>query len=204
MKNSYLLKSINNPKVYEVFRNLDRAYFIDTEHKKYSHYDIPLPIGYGQTISQPSLVAKMIDVLDVHEEHKVLEIGTGSGYQTAFLSQLAKHVYTVELISELAQKAQERLKTAGYLNISYKIGDGSEGWVEYAPYDRIIASAAAREVPLPLIDQLSNNGRLLIPIGERFSQDLVLIVKDSEGKISKHVIDKVVFVEFVGKYGWST
>lgn len=196
-------EDINNPKVYSVFLELDRSYFIDTEHKKYSDYDIPLSIGYGQTISQPSLVAQMIDILNVNDTHRVLEIGTGSGYQTAFLAQLAKHVYTVEVIGELAHKAKDKLDSAGYVNISFKVGDGSEGWAEYAPFDRIIVSAASREVPPQLIKQLANNGSMIIPVGDMSSQSLLLINKDYKGEARREEIEKVRFVEFVGKYGWN-
>lgn len=203
MPNDEFIKSISNPKVYQVFRDLDRAYFINSEHKQYADYDVPLSIGYGQTISQPSLVALMIDWLRIEDYHKILEIGTGSGYQTAFLSKLAKYVYTVEVIEVLSQTARQSLKKAGLKNISYKVGDGSQGWEEYAPYDRIIASAASREVPPPLLDQLAINGRLIIPVGEKGVQDLLLVVKESNGHINKQVLDKVMFVEFVGQYGWS-
>ncbi len=193
---------IPSTRVCEIFKGLDRSYFIDDEQKMYSDYDVPLPIGCGQTISQPSLVAQMIDILDVDSSHKALEIGTGSGYQTAFLSRLAGHVYTVEVIDELAERAREKLQTAGYSNIFYKIGDGSKGWANHAPYDRIIASAASSIIPPPLIEQLADDGRMLIPVGEKGLQDLVLLIKDSQGKVTQQVIEKVRFVEFTGEFGW--
>ena len=144
----------------------------------------------------------MIDYLDVKKEHKVLEIGTGSGYQTAFLACIATHIYTVELVEELAESARKKLVMAGYGNISYKIGDGSKGWAENAPYDRIIVSAASSDVPEPLINQLNTNGKIVIPIGKQESQDLLIVWKDKKGIIKKESMEKVRFVEFKGKYGW--
>ncbi|MDO8686339.1 MAG: protein-L-isoaspartate(D-aspartate) O-methyltransferase, partial [Clostridiales bacterium] len=145
-----------NVELYKFYSNLDRSLFIDDEHSKpYAHYDSALPIEYGQTISQPSLVYSMTNYLDLKKTHHVLEIGTGSGYQTAFLSEFAAEVYTVERISKLAERAKERLQKLGYRNIHYKTGDGSEGWVGYSPYDRIIVTAAAGRIPLPLLKQLA-------------------------------------------------
>lgn len=198
---SYIFK---NKAVYDVLSTLDRSPFIDTDEKKYSNYDAALSIGYGQTISQPSLVALMIDLLDVKANHTILEIGTGSGYQTAFLAQLAGRVYTIEVIKELSNTAEGKLRRIGYANIFFKVGDGSEGWLEKAPYDRIIVSAAAGEIPPALIEQLSLGGKMIIPVGEKGGQDLILVSKDINGVVVKKSVEKVRFVEFVGKYGWKS
>ncbi len=186
-------------KIIEFQNKLDRSYFMD-KNKKYADIDSPFPIGHGQTISQPSLVLNMTIMLELNKNSKVLEIGTGSGYQTAILSKFSKEVYTVERIEPLLKKAKERLKNADYDNIHYKLDDGSSGWEEYAPYDRIIATAAASKVPNELIDQLAPEGRMIIPVGPRYLQDLLLIKKDSKGKITEEVIEKVRFVPLVGKY----
>jgi len=184
------------------FKSLNRAFFIDNEYKSMAQEDLPLPIGYDQTISQPSLVFDMTVMLDVENAESVLEIGTGSGYQTAFLAKFAKKVYTVELIEELSRKAQERLKELGFGNIRFKIGDGSEGWKEYAPYDRIIVTAGSRVIPDELVEQLKNGGKMVIPVGNEYEQELLLIEKDLVGKLSITPKYRVRFVEFKGKYGW--
>ena len=181
---------------------LDRSYFIDNEYKEYADGDSPLPIGHGQTISQPSLVWMMTHLLDLDEHCKVLEIGTGSGYQTVFLAQFSKVVYTVERIGEFTAKAKKRLGELGYANIHYKVGDGSMGWEEYAPYDRIMVTAASQKPPVELIDQLAPGGKMIIPIGLRRNQELQLITKDMRGKVKAESRDRVRFVELRGKYGW--
>jgi protein-L-isoaspartate(D-aspartate) O-methyltransferase len=186
----------------DFFSKLDRKEFLTDEVKMLSDLDCPLSIGFGQTISQPTLVLEMTILLDLDESHRVLEIGTGSGYQTAFLANFAKEIYTVELYEELSMRAQEVLNNLKYDNIHFKIGDGSVGWEEYAPYDRIIVTAAAGKMPSKLIDQLSPGGKLMIPVGSPFSQELLLIEKDERGNITKKVLNHVRFVEFVGEYGW--
>lgn len=188
--------------VYEFYENLDRSIFIDNEYKEYADYNSPLPIGYEQTISQPSLVCEMTMILGIDKNKKVLEIGTGSGYQTAFLANFAKEVYTVERIEELSEKAQIRLKDLGYNNVKFKIGDGSKGWNEYAPFDRIIVTAGAGAMPQELIMQLDSYGRLLVPVGKRGSQKLMLVQKDMHGNVKETSLGKVTFVELKGDYGW--
>lgn len=183
-------------------KELDRSLFLDEEYKALAKKDGPLPIGFEQTISQPSLVLEMTRLLAPDKESKVLEIGTGSGYQTAFLAEFAGQVYSIERFEELSKKAQERLASLGYENIFYKIGDGSEGWPDQAPFDRIIVTAAAGKEPIDLLEQLAENGKLLAPIGPPNSQELLLFTKDQEGKISKENHGRVRFVEMVGKYGW--
>ncbi len=184
-------------------QQLDRSKFVLEDDKKIAHYDTPLPIGYNQTISQPSLVLKMSLLLDLNKEHHVLEIGTGSGYQTAILSHFTKHVYTIELIPELSRQAKKRLKEMNFTNISFFISDGSIGLKKHAPFDRIIVTAASKEIPQELIEQLDNNGIMIIPIGPPELQDLKLLKKDEQGNITIQSITPVRFVEFKGKYGWS-
>lgn len=191
--------------LFKFYTRLDRSLFIDNEDSKaYAQYDSALPIECGQTISQPSLVYRMTLNLDLSKEHKVLEIGTGSGYQTAFLSKFAGKVYTVERIPCLAERAKERLHNLGYGNIYYKSGDGSQGWPEHSPYDRIIVTAAAGKIPEALIDQLAMGGRMIIPVGARGCQDLLLIEKDISGALKEHNLGAVVFVELKGSCGWDS
>lgn len=184
-----------SPRVMEALGQVPREQFVPTMIRKSAFENGPLPIGQGQTISQPYMVALMTELLDVHKHHKVLEIGTGSGYQSAVLSLLCAELYSVELIPMLSQQAEQRLKQLGYNNIKTFIGDGYRGLPEYAPYDRIMVTAAANHVPDDLIDQLRPNSRLVIPIGEPYShQELVLIRKDTNGGISRKSILPVAFV----------
>lgn len=194
---------MNEAKLREFYQNLDRSVFIDNELKEYAKEDSPLPIGYEQTISQPSLVLEMTRLLSLDKNCKVLEIGTGSGYQTAFLAEFAEAVYTVERIPELLEKAKVRLGLLGYINIHFNVADGSTGWRENEPYDRIIVTAAAEEIPEELINQLKSGGRMIIPVGPQGSQSLTLITKDHQGETRSEKIFSVVFVELKGRYGWS-
>jgi protein-L-isoaspartate(D-aspartate) O-methyltransferase len=186
----------------DVYRKLDRSHFLDGSCKSLAEYDGPLPIGFGQTISQPTLVVEMTAQLDPDPDSRVLEIGTGSGYQTALLAPFCKAVYTVERVPELGEKAKQRLLALGYNNIHFRIGDGSLGWPEEAPFDRIIVTAAASIVPPTLVDQLAPNGRMVIPVGPAGWQDLMLVTKSKAGRVFERVIEKVTFVELVGLYGW--
>lgn len=189
--------------LFKFYSNLDRSLFIENESSRiYAKCDSALPIECGQTISQPSLVYSMTSHLDLDKNHKVLEIGTGSGYQTAFLSEFSKKVYTVERIPELAEKAKKRLRSLGFENIEYHIGDGSLGWPENAPYDRIMVTAAAGRIPQPLIAQLAPGGKMIIPVGEPGFQELLLIEKDGSGTITEKNLGNVIFVELKGDYGW--
>ena len=188
--------------VMDFYNKLDRAFFMTNEYKKRAREDIPFPIGFGQTISQPSLVMQMTIWLELEKTHKVLEIGTGSGYQTALLAEFAGQVYTIERIKQLSEKAQARLNELGVANVHYKIGDGSAGWDEYAPYERIITTAAAGSMPDKLLEQLSPGGIAIMPIGPPLVQDLMRISKNMEGTIETTVLESVKFVELVGQYGW--
>lgn len=185
--------------IKKYFNRLDRSFFMDN-HKESASLDQAVPIGHGQTISQPSLVLKMTMALDLQPDSVVLEIGTGSGFQTALLAAFSKYVFTMERMEPLYHRAKERLTEAGYQNISFKLDDGSLGWKEKAPFDRIMVTAAASKIPDELLEQLKNGGKMLIPVGSRFSQDLMLVEKNAEGVITSSFIDRVVFVRLQGKY----
>lgn len=193
---------MNTEALIQFFQNLDRSYFLESDLKPVAVFDTPLPIGYDQTISQPSLVLEMTKLLNPRADSRVLEIGTGSGYQTALLAEFSKEVYTIERISELSIKAKERLDALGYTNIYYTIKDGSEGLKEHAPYDRIIVTAAAGKIPEELLDQLAPKGIMIVPVGESGVQDLKKFTKDDTGQIHETSILAVRFVEMKGKYGW--
>jgi protein-L-isoaspartate(D-aspartate) O-methyltransferase len=184
-----------DPRVMAVMGQVPRKQFVPDEMHDAAYDNGPLPIGHGQTISQPYIVALMTDLLQLGPDDRVLEIGTGSGYQTAILSCLAKAVYTVELIPELGEIATGKLTALNYTNIDYRIGNGYAGWPEHAPYDAIIVTAAAPEVPPALIEQLKPGGRLVIPVGWQYMpQELMLIEKDTQNVIHSRGILGVAFV----------
>jgi protein-L-isoaspartate(D-aspartate) O-methyltransferase len=189
-------------KLKEYYNQLDRAFFIDNENKSLACLDRALPIGYGQTISQPTLVLLMTELLSPEPDSRVLEIGTGSGYQTALLAKFSGSVVTVERIRALSEKAEEKLLALGFCNIEFQVGDGSAGCPEKVPFDRIMVTAAAGKVPDELVAQLKPCGRMIVPVGARYVQDLLLITKDETGKVRQTSIEKVIFVELKGKYGW--
>lgn len=186
----------NRQRLNRAYLKLDRKDFIDDFHA-YASKDRPLPIGQGQTISQPSLVLKMSEMLDINAQDKVLELGTGSGFQTALLAEVGHKIYTVERIESLLTKAKHRLKNLGYTNIEYRLGDGHMGWDEYAPYDRIMVTAAAKTVPKSLMNQLALGGKMMIPVDNDRAQDLLLVEKSRSGEIQKTMIEKVRFVPLV-------
>ncbi len=172
-----------------------RHEFVPDRQEPYAYVNGPLPIGYGQTISQPYIVALMTDLLRLEPHHVVLEIGTGSGYQTAVLSLLARQVYSIEVVPPLAEQAAERLKRLDYRNVEVRAGDGAEGWPEHAPFDAIIVTAASPAVPPALVEQLKPGGRMTIPIGrEHRTQTLTLIEKDDKGRVHERAIIPVAFV----------
>ncbi|MEQ8174477.1 MAG: protein-L-isoaspartate(D-aspartate) O-methyltransferase [Syntrophomonadaceae bacterium] len=191
-------------KIIHFFNNLDRSFFIDNENRDLAQQDRALPIGYGQTISQPSLVLSMTLQLDLNDQCRVLEIGTGSGYQTVLLAEFSGEVYTVERIAQLSLKAQKRIEQMAYDNVHFLTGDGSQGWPEHQPYDRIIVTAAAGRLPGPLIVQLACGGKMVIPVGPPGNQELLLIEKLEDNTVSCYSIGLVSFVEFRGSYGWNT
>lgn len=196
---------IRSKRVAEAMMRVPREEFVPEEYRGYSYSDTPLPIGYGQTISAPHMVALMTDFLDPQPGQRVLEVGTGSGYQAAVIAEIVGsegHVWTVERIPQLAEFALSNIRRAGYLDrVSIVVGDGSEGFEPAAPYDRIIVTAAAPEVPRPMLDQLKDGGRLVIPVGDMWLQVLRVVIKEGS-KIRQETSIPCVFVPLVGKYGF--
>lgn len=195
-------RGIKNQRVLDAFGKIERHKFIPEDARTSAYADFPVPIGEAQTISQPYIVALMAEYLDLRGEEKVLEIGTGSGYQTAILAELAKEVYTIERFETLSLMAQKLLKDLGYTNIKTQVSDGTLGWQEAAPFERIIIAAATPTVPSPLIEQLKEQGKLIVPLGERFSQTLTLVQKKQD-KLEYKSLCACVFVPLVGKYGYN-
>ena len=191
-------EGIKDKRVLEAMAEVPRHEFVPDNLRRYAYENRPLPIGFGQTISQPYIVALMTELLRVDKDDVVLEIGTGSGYQAAVLSKLVKKVYTIEIIKELGEAAKERLRKLGYKNVEVKIGDGYYGWKEHAPYDAIIVTCAARHVPPPLLEQLKPGGRMCIPVGSFMYQNLILIEKTKDGKIKQRSVIPVMFVPMLG------
>jgi len=194
-------RGIKEKRILDAFYKVERHKFIPEELRGSAYADFPVPIGEGQTISQPYIVALMTEYLALTGEEKVLEIGTGSGYQAAILAELAQEVYTIERFSNLAEKARSVFKELGYVNVKVKVQDGTLGWQEEAPFDRIIITAASPRIPLPLSEQLKENGRLVLPLGDGFAQVLTLVEKKKE-KLELSQICGCVFVPLVGKYGY--
>jgi len=199
IKNQIQSRGITDKKTLEAIESVPRHLFVPDEYRDRAYDDGPLPIGYGQTISQPYIVAYMTELLNVGPDDIVLEIGTGSGYQAAVLSRIVKKVYTVEIIEELGLAAKERLKALNYNNVEVKIGDGYYGWEEHAPYDGIIVTAAAEFIPPPLIEQLKDNCNMIIPVGSPFNIQNLMLVKKSGGKITTKSLIPVRFVPLTRK-----
>ncbi len=188
-------KAALSSRVIDVLGTVPRDQFVPLELQPYAYLNRPLPVGYGKTISQPFIVALMTDLLDLQPDDSVLEIGAGVGYQAAILSRLAKKVYSIELIEELARDAERRLKRLKYQNIEIRIGNGYYGWPEHAPFDKIIVTAAPDLVPAPLITQLKPGGKMVIPTGIPDQQQLVLLEKARDGKLTTREILQVRFSE---------
>lgn len=194
-------RGVRDRDVIQAMMSVPRHQFVPEKKVSMAYDDTPLPIGYGQTISQPYIVAYMTEILDLDEESIVLEIGTGSGYQAAILSTIVKEVYTIEIIPELAESASLRLGKLGYKNVSVKSGDGYYGWPEHMPFDAIIVTAAAGHIPPPLLKQLKKGGRMVIPVGGHFMvQSLVLVEKDKVRGITTRNLMSVRFVPLTGKH----
>jgi len=193
-------RAVNDPNVLKAMRTVPRHAFIPPDWQRYAYADYPLPIGQEQTISQPYIVAFMTDALRLRPEHKVLEIGTGSGYQAAVCAEIVREVYTIEIVKELAKSAKERLKKLGYPNVFVRAGDGFFGWPDKGPFDAIIGTAAAGRVPPLLLEQLKPGGRMILPVEGSFGfQYLVVITKDKKGNISKKNVMPVRFVPMTGE-----
>jgi protein-L-isoaspartate(D-aspartate) O-methyltransferase len=194
-------RGIDDFKVLQAFREVPREIFVSDDLKEYAYQDSPLSIGSGQTISQPYIVALMTQLLEIKAGEKILEIGTGSGYQAAILLNIGAKVFGVERCPDLAKKAKEKNNFLGY-TIKLKIGDGTLGWSEFAPYDKIIVTAAAPKVPQNLLEQLAVGGRLVIPVGSRFSQELTVIAKKGKDEFRSKAVCGCVFVPLIGEEGW--
>lgn len=198
---TYLEKEALDPRIMEAMNTVPRHVLVPRKQRSNAYRNRPLPIGYGQTISQPYIVAIMTDLLNPQPEHRVLEVGTGSGYQAAILSRLVRQVYTIEIIEALGKRARRDLTKLGYNNIQVRIGDGYYGWKQHAPFDGIVVTAAASHIPPPLIEQLKPGGRMIIPVGSRFLvQQLLLVVKDEEGNATTRQILPVRFVPLTGSH----
>jgi protein-L-isoaspartate(D-aspartate) O-methyltransferase len=194
-------RGVTDERVLDAMRTVPRERFVPADQLDHAYDDNPLPIGHGQTISQPYIVAHMTEVLGVSSAHNVLEVGTGSGYQAAVLGRLAREVYTIEIVSELARGAAATLKDLGYANVHVKDGDGFAGWPEHAPFDRIMVTAAPDEIPQPLLDQLAPRGRLVIPVGEQGATQWMTVVEKSERGLVERRTIPVQFVPFTRKPG---
>ncbi len=194
-------RGITEPAVLAAFRSVPRHEFVPADFARQAYADHPIPIGEEQTISQPYIVALMVSQLGLQGHERVLEIGTGSGYQTAILSQLALEVYSVERLSGLLRQAEDRLGRLGYTNIHLSPGNGTLGWIEHAPYEAIIVSAAAPDVPPALLDQLADGGRMVLPVGASDGQVLVKVEK-RPGQIRQTQIGGCLFVPLIGEQGW--
>ncbi len=200
VKQQIVDRGIKDTKVIAAMKDVDRHVYVPKNYRDMAYSDRPLPIGNGQTISQPYIVALMTELLELEEGEKVLEIGTGSGYQAAVLSHITSEVYSIEIIEELAEQAKDNLQKQGYDSIKLKIGDGYKGWEEYAPFDAIIVTCAPSDIPEPLKEQLAEGGRMVIPIGDKFIQELVLFEKKN-GELEKQEISSVRFVPMLDGSG---
>ena len=196
-------RGVKDQRLLAAMRRVPRHLFLDESAWYKAYDDMALPVGEGQTISQPYMVAVMTELLGLSGNEKVLEIGTGSGYQAAVLAELSGEVYTIERIQPLSDRAREVITELGYRNIHMKVGDWTLGWPEAAPFDRILVTAAAPSVPEPLVGQLSEGGILVAPVGDRFSQQLIRLQKQ-KGTLSKDYQTPCVFVPLVGEHGWKT
>jgi len=191
-------RGIKDKRVLEAMEKVPRHKFVPEKYRPFAYGDYPLPIGEGQTISQPYIVALMTECLALEGDERVLEVGTGSGYQAAILSELAKEVYTIEILEPLAKRADELVQKMGYGNVKVKCGDGYLGWEEYAPFDGIIVTCAPDHIPQPLIDQLAEGGRMVIPVGETHFPQVLKLIEKREGKV---VVQNIVPVQFVPMIG---
>jgi len=194
-------RGIKDKRVLDAMRQVPRHLFVPKDTRGLAYCDGPLPIGQGQTISQPYIVALMTELLELTGEEKVLELGTGSGYQAAILSRLVGQVYSVERHAALAEKAEKVLAQLGCDNVVISVSDGTLGWSEHSPYEAIIVTAAAPDIPQPLMEQLADGGRLVAPVGSRWSQVLAKVKRQGETLVREH-LTAVAFVPLVGKHGW--
>jgi len=198
------IRGVQDPRVLAAMREVPREAFVPESLREYAYQDRPLPIGCGQTISQPYIVALMIEAAALRESDRVLEIGAGSGYAAAVMSRIAAQVYAIERIEELAVAADERLRRLGYANVELRTGDGTCGWAEAAPFDAILVAAAGPAVPPPLAEQLAVGGRLVMPVDEEpFGQRLVRVTRTGEDEFAQRSLCGVAFVPLIGAHGWA-
>lgn len=190
---------VKAPAVLSAMRSVKRHLFVPENMIPYAYSNRALPIGYGQTISQPYIVAYMTEAIQPKPHFKILEIGTGSGYQAAVLAAIIKEVYTVEIIAELGNAATERLKKLGYQNVTVKVDDGYNGWKEHAPYDAIVVTAATEYIPPPLLEQLKEDGKMIIPVGSAFQTQWLMLITKKNGRITTKRLLPVAFVPFTRK-----
>lgn len=193
-------RGITDENVLKAMKKVERHRFVGQQYRRQAYEDYPLPIGEGQTISQPYIVALMTQVLNLDDTKKVLEIGSGSGYQTAVLAEICHSVYTIEVIDALGKRAAKLLADMGYGNIKVKVGDGYQGWEKYSPFDAIIVTCAPTHIPQALKEQLAEGGRMIIPVGEQFAQELVLLTKQ-KGELMKDAVIPVRFVPMMRRDG---
>ncbi|MEM9554644.1 MAG: protein-L-isoaspartate(D-aspartate) O-methyltransferase [Acidobacteriota bacterium] len=196
-------RGVRDPRVLDVMGQVPRHLFVREHYRTQAYRDFALPIEREQTISQPYIVARMTELLDLDPEHSVLEIGTGSGYQTVVLAYLARRVYSLERVAELARRAIERVRVFELDNVKIQAFDGTVGWSDVAPFDRILVTAAAPGAPQPLVDQLVPGGKMVIPEGDRNAQNLVIYHKQDDGTLRRHVGEAVAFVPLIGRHGWT-
>ena len=196
-----IARGVKDPRVIKAMKKVPRHLFVEEALQAQAYSDHPLPIGEKQTISQPYMVALMSEALELKGREKVLEIGGGSGYQTAILAELTLKVYSIERIRSLVIRSRKLLYEIGYLNVEIKIGDGTSGWVEESPFEAIIVTAGAPHIPQPLLDQLAMGGRLVIPVGDAYVQDLLRLTQTEEG-IKKEDLGGCRFVKLIGNHGW--
>jgi len=202
VKNQLITRGIKDKKVLQAMSKIPRHLFIEDALYGEAYNDHPVPIGEKQTISQPYIVALMTEALELKGDENTLEIGTGSGYQTAILAELSSRVYTIERIKSLLGNARKLLSQLGYDNILFKAFDGTLGWKEYAPFDAIMVTAGAPYLTKPLIDQLADNGRMIIPVGDRYSQELIKVVRKGK-ELEQESLGGCRFVNLIGAHGWS-
>jgi protein-L-isoaspartate(D-aspartate) O-methyltransferase len=203
VEDQIISRGIKDARVIAAMKKVPRHLFVEEALQSQAYSDHPLPIGEKQTISQPYMVALMTEALQLKGKEKVLEIGGGSGYQTAILAELSEKVFSIERIRSLAIRARQLLYELGYYNVELKIFDGTYGWMEEAPFDAIIVTAGAPDIPQTLLDQLAMDGRLVIPVGDAYVQDLIRITKTEEG-IKREDLGGCRFVKLIGRYGWET
>ncbi|MGA3084430.1 MAG: protein-L-isoaspartate(D-aspartate) O-methyltransferase [Thermodesulfobacteriota bacterium] len=201
VRDQLIPRGINDLKVLAAMRTVPRHLFVEEALWGEAYNDYPVPIGERQTISQPYIVALMTQALELKGQEKVLEIGTGSGYQTAILAELSKKVFSIERIRPLFQKARRIIDQLKYFKVMLKVNDGTQGWLEESPFDAIMVTAAAPDIPAPLLEQLALNGRMVIPVGDRYSQALKKIIKTEEG-FQEEDLGGVRFVSLIGEHGW--